>query len=112
MRISDWSSDVCSSDLLEIIEALGKFRHTTLLIAGTAAASRPKSQVLCTFAYCNRFACIFVSAAPPTRLCSGSDALINPARSEEHTSELQSLMRISYAVFCMKKKKHVHSKNM
>src|SRR3546814_15332913 len=50
---------------LEIIEALGKFRHTTLLIAGTAAASRPKSQVLCTFAYCNRFACIFVSAAPP-----------------------------------------------
>src|SRR3546814_19571045 len=37
---------------LEIIEALGKFRHTTLLIAGTAAASRPKSQVLCTFAYC------------------------------------------------------------
>src|SRR3546814_20383646 len=102
MRISDWSSDVCSSDLvtalaqqipvflvfqaspmpnigLEIIEALGKFRHTTLLIAGTAAASRPKSQVLCTFAYCNRFACIFVSAAPPTRLCRGSDALINPA---------------------------------
>src|SRR3546814_1468746 len=31
-----------------------------------------------------------------------------PARSEEHTSELQSLMRISYAVFCLKKKKHTH----
>src|SRR3546814_12010605 len=31
----------------------------------------------------------------------------NPARSEEHTSELQSLMRISYAVFCLKKKKLV-----
>src|SRR3546814_10706294 len=60
---------------LEIIEALGTFRHTTLLIAGTAAASRPKSQVLCTFAYCNRFACIFVSAAP---------------RSEAHTTELNS----------------------
>src|SRR3546814_4104919 len=33
-----------------------------------------------------------------------------PGRSEEHTSELQSLMRISYAVFCLKKKKHEHSK--
>src|SRR3546814_4712763 len=31
-----------------------------------------------------------------------------PPRSEEHTSELQSLMRISYAVFCLKKKKHTH----
>src|SRR3546814_2395962 len=38
-------------------------------------------------------------------------ALVNPElRSEEHTSELQSLMRISYAVFCLKKKKH--SNNM
>src|SRR3546814_9093119 len=33
------------------------------------------------------------------------------ARSEEHTSELQSLMRISYAVFCLKKKKHNNIKN-
>src|SRR3546814_7712145 len=33
-------------------------------------------------------------------------AALRPARSEEHTSELQSLMRISYAVFCLKKKKH------
>src|SRR3546814_1769420 len=33
-------------------------------------------------------------------------------RSEEHTSELQSLMRISYAVFCLKKKNHKHTKNM
>src|SRR3546814_1675942 len=39
----------------------------------------------------------------PTRLRS---RLEPPARSEEHTSELQSLMRISYAVFCLKKKKH------
>src|SRR3546814_10309179 len=34
------------------------------------------------------------------------DETVNPTRSEEHTSELQSLMRISYAVFCLKKKKH------
>src|SRR3546814_5282328 len=36
---------------------------------------------------------------------------IAPRRSEEHTSELQSLMRISYAVFCLKKKKHKQQKN-
>src|SRR3546814_7666237 len=35
---------------------------------------------------------------------SGAEASIHPLRSEEHTSELQSLMRISYAVFCLKKK--------
>src|SRR3546814_14153161 len=33
-------------------------------------------------------------------------------RSEEHTSELQSLMRISYAVFCLKKKQHIHPHNL
>src|SRR3546814_10378178 len=38
-------------------------------------------------------------------------AVMEPARSEEHTSELQSLMRISYAVFCLKKKKKNHSTN-
>src|SRR3546814_1179541 len=47
---------------------------------------------------------------PPHNLnevVDGCIALIdNPARSAEHTSELQSLMRISYAVFCLKKKKH------
>src|SRR3546814_1349232 len=36
------------------------------------------------------------------------DIIAKPVRSEEHTSELQSLMRISYAVFCLKKKKHNH----
>src|SRR3546814_5347746 len=35
--------------------------------------------------------------------------LFSVSRSEEHTSELQSLMRISYAVFCLKKKNHIHS---
>src|SRR3546814_1217272 len=34
---------------------------------------------------------------------------LREVRSEEHTSELQSLMRISYAVFCLKKKRHTHS---
>src|SRR3546814_7415448 len=38
--------------------------------------------------------------------CSTCHVVIDPVRSEEHTSELQSLMRISYAVFCLKKQKH------
>src|SRR3546814_2297080 len=41
----------------------------------------------------------------------GEDAIAN-GRSEEHTSELQSLMRISYAVFCLKKKKNIHTKHI
>src|SRR3546814_8593240 len=46
-----------------------------------------------------------VAAAPPSRHRRGN----GPLRSEEHTSELQSLMRISYAVFCLKKKKKTHT---
>src|SRR3546814_6234411 len=46
----------------------------------------------------------FRKPPPRTRMPPGRRAMIRPARSEEHTSELQSLMRISYAVFCLKKK--------
>src|SRR3546814_7894832 len=42
---------------------------------------------------------------------TSSEVVFQPARSEEHTSELQSLMRISYAVFCLKKKKHNTNSN-
>src|SRR3546814_1374180 len=42
---------------------------------------------------------------PPERLCSPGTDPMNGMRSEEHTYELQSLMRISYAVFCLKKQK-------
>src|SRR3546814_1074626 len=50
-------------------------------------------------------------ATPPIASCSAS-AGAGPGRSEEHTSELQSLMRISYAVFCLKKKKtHINHTN-
>src|SRR3546814_10422472 len=88
MRISDWSSDVCSSDL--------------------AAALRVGIEILG----------VALSAGPRTAAGDGSASLARPmtavrvafiklralVRSEEHTSELQSLMRISYAVFCLKKK--------
>src|SRR3546814_9870515 len=45
------------------------------------------------------------------RLIKKTPAVVRPTRSEEHTSELQSLMRISYAVFCLKKKKKQDNKN-
>src|SRR3546814_1741776 len=76
MRISDWSSDVCSSDLI--------FRNPGL-VGLAKGKSRP---------------CWFV--APPYGLLVSSQRC--HGRSEEHTSELQSLMRSSYAVFCLKKK--------
>src|SRR3546814_7447720 len=109
MRISDWSSDVCSSDL-----------------AFAAARDRPPARRPAAAARHDRH-----NAPPPRRrrrlfvACGGRSwlvALAEPhllfqpfkgqrrpmtapsARSEEHTSELQSLMRISYAVFCLKKK--------
>src|SRR3546814_5859151 len=45
---------------------------------------------------------------PVATLCAGTGLLQPDIRSEEHTSELQSLMRISYAVFCLKKKKNIY----
>src|SRR3546814_4389671 len=44
------------------------------------------------------------------RAIAGREHMAAMTRSEEHTSELQSLMRISYAVFCLKKKKNMHKK--
>src|SRR3546814_4711481 len=90
MRISDWSSDVCSSDLqssspssrttrlqLLAFELIWRLCYERLQMVSPPTCQTP-AQVTC--AHCQR------------------------SRSEEHTSELQSLMRISYAVFCLKKK--------
>src|SRR3546814_2687051 len=49
-----------------------------------------------------------IAAGPIARICAPPLVSGNMTRSEEHTSELQSLMRISYAVFCLKKKKYNH----
>src|SRR3546814_6837533 len=114
MRISDWSSDVCSSDLLARAATTRE-----LVLAGSSA--RPSQ--------CNRLntpVSIAISTTPTTvkraawpintRIASptiGADDSVpmSPCRhrSEEHTSELQSLMRISYAVFCLKKKQQQKS---
>src|SRR3546814_3738530 len=70
------------------------FPYTTLF--RSPSTGRPKSRRRCATPTCR---------APSTCRKAASSA-IAVRRSEEHTSELQSLMRISYAVFCLKKKKH------
>src|SRR3546814_1133072 len=104
MRISDWSSDVCSSDLSlfgRIFDAIGTRMGFTLSIVvwslSIAAHALVRSMPLLVFLR----ATLGVSEAGNWPGAAKANAL----RSEEHTSELQSLMRISYAVFCLKKKK-------
>src|SRR3546814_1637616 len=109
MRISDWSSDVCSSDLYVDCE-----RHAGELAQGLLAPDGPGSGESSTPAGCQRVAgrqdavarCLerWARGRPDRRHSHGGGT----GRSEEHTSELQSLMRISYAVFCLKKKKYTH----
>src|SRR3546814_5008599 len=109
MRISDWSSDVCSSDLCKH----GFSSEPVAQRSPEQSAQRPheKGYRECRQREQGRLAC-----GAGEQSCGyigqaiGIDAIIEPfggvARSEEHTSELQSLMRISYAVFCLKKKKN------
>src|SRR3546814_3421385 len=106
MRISDWSSDVCSSDLITAgyvdnpaatqasfgrLDEGGPFLRTGDLGFSTAdgfyIVSRLKDVII-------------------VRGRNHAPSDVEQIRSEEHTSELQSLMRISYAVFCLKKKQY------
>src|SRR3546814_4770160 len=99
MRISDWSSDVCSSDLTAV-------RHISPASSANRASSTCIPMVRKADKACSHVCMMLgsIGKAPPR---SPSQPTRLPfQRSEEHTSELQSLMRISYAVFCLKKKKH------
>src|SRR3546814_2122709 len=128
MRISDWSSDVCSSDLhpprggrgnalllARLPHGVGRRgRREKLSRAGQRRADGGRErgahgqiQAL-VHAQCEAVVPAHarqgLREARPVGYQGGLDG-----RSEEHTSELQSLMRISYAVFCLKKKKyHIH----
>src|SRR3546814_2792373 len=96
MRISDWSSDVCSSDLDAI---------NARLIEGPRMVSAGK--YISTYNSIGSQFPTWVNHPPSTNsvICNTKDEMVTEVRrSEEHTSELQSLMRISYAVFCLKKK--------
>src|SRR3546814_4611930 len=105
MRISDWSSDVRSSDLRR---ALQRPDRPDERVAGGRRQSRfaqdgggDQHAQLLGIAADRALAC------RRQRLLSG--ARHDRGRSEEHTSELQSLIRISYTVFCLKKKKKTHT---
>src|SRR3546814_6240145 len=115
MRISDWSSDVCSSDLTTsaiqgyIDEMIGG--QSSPLNKGTVYSNASSK-------FSSTFADFKAGKADENELLTAaknfqdaSRALFGSGRSEEHTSELQSLMRISYAVFCLKKKKNTPKSN-
>src|SRR3546814_8327720 len=108
MRISDWSSDVCSSDLGEkLAEHLDAPRQPQRIGRGGVAFGcddrlSQRAQVRRQVPAPARIGQVVEQpAARPARHREHQQV-----RSEEHTSELQSLMRISYAVFCLKKKKN------
>src|SRR3546814_5832970 len=96
MRISDWSSDVCSSDLR--YESQGRFSAAPSRRVPASAARRADSA-----GRGRRHRRSHTPAAAARCRCADRESSVG-CRSEEHTSELQSLMRNSYAVFCLKKK--------
>src|SRR3546814_9680060 len=101
MRISDWSSDVCSSDLQQGIDGLV---HTgrALGMPGQRLGGRDPWHVGAE-GLSDRFQ---LGDVADRRGGAVRIDIVDGRRSEEHTSELQSLMRISSAVFCLKKKTH------
>src|SRR3546814_4150718 len=105
MRISDWSSDVCSSDLLS---SLRGWRSQVCCCSPGSCASTPRCHELLKPDWtrgCQQLGCCCCGRIRHDFIPRRPHRDPRRRRSEEHTSELQSLMRISYAVFCLKKKK-------
>src|SRR3546814_6299462 len=110
MRISDWSSDVCSSDLDDVLqsssEAIGA-KYPNNMRAGYSSIANFPPPAIVTWRSKDgtpHHAEVDIGDIFKDRLIR-HNLQREEIRSEEHTSELQSLMRISYAVFCLKKKK-------
>src|SRR3546814_4208022 len=145
MRISDWSSDVCSSDLgissraVQLVDLARNDLQPAIPILGFDSERLTPKVSVRPHAHGLRLQCYreIIAWSPHTkkrdrgakpgpragleaaegmlsRLAGTEIAvrLMREFRSEEHTSELQSLMRISYAVFCLKKKKAYNEKNV
>src|SRR3546814_1251320 len=110
VRISVWSSDVCSSDLMG--DALGGEARHVRQKGDDVRRRQPGRSTLQRCRDAERADRRGVETRHPPQLArhfDGRGLAVRPrhrdaGRSEEHTSELQSLMRISYAVFCLKKK--------
>src|SRR3546814_1579326 len=114
MRISDWSSDVCSSDLWE---RDCRAEAANAMSAAARNHRRPQHRIQVEPLVPRRMQAV-EEVQPRARACRElrvvAQLLLEPhlqcrvlrqhLRSDEHTSELQSLMRISYAVFCLTKK--------
>src|SRR3546814_10523700 len=133
MRISDWSSDVCSSDLrrlglpliifvvvigsiyagiatptesaalgvlMALVLAAWKRRLTWAMLREACEGTMRTTAMIMLILVAATFLSFVVTAVGIGREVT---SLITDSRSEEHTSELQSLMRLSYAVFCLKK---------
>src|SRR3546814_3149640 len=122
MRISDWSSDVCSSDLYGsdaiagTINVITKHDYQGITLDAQYGISEAgdgrdfRIRGLAGYNFAGGRGNITVAGeynqeAGLTNFARPGKRLNSFFRSEEHTSELQSLMRISYAVFCLKKKK-------
>src|SRR3546814_3959219 len=124
MRIRDWSSDVCSSDLVQagpvkshLIRCYRSWRFRDeyidindmfpILALSTRSSCRKRQQGASAFVWRNVVTNENSMSGRFAITIDGVEHLLSDPRSEEHTSELQSLMRISYAVFCLKKKKYI-----
>src|SRR3546814_2295009 len=139
MRISDWSSDVCSSDLKDGGQQVNASPHAIGYSASVLSSSEsfasfsasgspstsermssrsrsPSSSMLKPLCESRLASALSKNAGsswaglPSSSLCLAASTL--PRRSEEHTSELQSLIRISYAAFFLKKKKQYNTKTI
>src|SRR3546814_8796446 len=114
MRISDWSSDVCSSDLRSL--AQGAPRQAPDGQRRAARSDRSEAQARLRVPPRHRRSDLLPlvddgDEPPPRFPLAGRDAARLP-RSEEHTSELQSLMRTSYAGLCLKHKNHTKNNTL
>src|SRR3546814_6898315 len=131
MRMSDCSSDVCSSDLPPLLvdhtdavagavegdaeiglrigdrrtQDLQRFRHRRVGVVVREGAVDLREQHLVPAGQPLHQRLDDRAGGAVAAVPDHGERLARPVRSEEHTSELQSLMRISYAVFCLKKKK-------
>src|SRR3546814_8600273 len=117
MRISDWSSDVCSSDLHDPGEPEARAEPVDAERAGDLEKDVPdiekrRAEREYRFAHTEIARHRYLGETDVRAIDRADDHTEGDERhdapqdrSEEHTSELQSLMRISYAVFCLKKKK-------
>src|SRR3546814_1404074 len=117
MRISDWSSDVCSSDLArQLLEghagtdglgARAENLHVAVVEQHQPVLAVEQSDGRGEMLDGLQQQILRLEGHAPGAVLVGKVAPGAAVRSEEHTSELQSLMRISYAVFCLKKQKAI-----